>query len=166
MKQLIRCNTFETNSSSVHCLTVLKEVQPARDLHKLCTNIYPYNKDEICQPEHFATLIGKLRYLWTLICGADEWSSYREQVDEMKSMLKSIFPLVNFCDIEEVAYLEDFDACVDYDLFYDETFIKKWLTDGDAYYLDRDDPVTYGVRDRVYQYEIDTANRDTICWEG
>ena len=166
MKQVKRNITFEINSSSVHCLTVLKDVEPARDLHKLCTNIYPYNEDEICQPEHFATLIGKLRYLWTLICCAEEWSSYREQVDEMKSMLKSIFPLVVFCDIEKVAYLEDFDACFDYELFYNEEFIRKWLTDGDGYYIDRDDPNTDYLRDMIYQYECDNINRDTICWEG
>ena len=81
-------------------------------------------------------------------------------------MLKSIFPLVVFCDIEKVAYLEDFDACFDYELFYNEEFIRKWLTDGDGYYIDRDDPNTDYLRDRIYQYECDSTNRDTICWEG
>ena len=87
-----RQNTFETNSSSIHCLTVAKSAEIDHKLFTLTCKIYPYNEDEICAPEEFCTFTGKLRYLWTLRCKGQEYYVESEKIDEFTSMLKSIVP--------------------------------------------------------------------------
>lgn len=164
MIQKKRINTFETNSSSIHCLTVDFNVEVEKNLKELKIDIYPFKDEEICQPEIFSTLIEKLRYLWTIICSIEDFGGYDEQVDELKSMLRSIFPQVNFYYIEKVAYLEDFEDIFECNLIYNEDFIQKWLSSGCGYYLSRD----YSWEDYEYSAFIDKVrsyiNNDYTIW--
>lgn len=168
MKQSIRCKTFETNSSSIHCLTVEKTAEIDPRFFTLTCKIYPYNEDEICAPEEFCTITGKLRYLWTLRCKGQEHYVESEKIDEFTSMLRSIFPHVEFCEIENPAYMEDFEYGFDYELMFNETFIKKWLSAGVGYFTERDSYGDYQVEcyiNKIRNYEFDET-RETICWEG
>ena len=169
MKQTIRLETFETNSSSIHCLTVLKDTKIDDEVFNVKCKILPYTDDEINDPKEFKTINEKLRYLWTLRCKGQDFGVDDEKIDEFTSMLKSIFPNVDFCEIENPAYMEDFEYGFDEIEMYDEIFIKKWFSDGIGYFTSRD--YRYGDRqmeyyiDKIRQYKYD-ANKETICWEG
>ena len=168
MKRVIRYNTFETNSSSIHCLTVLKDIKIDDEVFNVKCKILPYTNDEINDPKEFKTINEKLRYLWTLRCKGQEHYVESEKIDEFTSMLKSIVPNVEFCEIEDPAYMEDFESGFDYDLMFNETFIKKWLSAGVGYFTERDSYGDYQVEcciNKIRNYEFDET-RETICWEG
>lgn len=138
MKQVIRQNTFETNSSSIHCLVVSKDVQP-RDFSDLKLTITPYKRGEVGEWMQFKTIEEKLRYLWTIRCKADEYSGYEDSVDELTSMLKAVFSNCNFLDMDyEVEYLEDFEYLFDNILLYDENFIRRLVSEGSIDFTTRD----------------------------
>ena len=138
MKQTIRQNTFETNSSSIHCLVVGKDVQP-KDFSDLNLTITPYKRSEVGEWMQFKTIEEKLRYLWTIRCKADEYSGYEDSVDELTSMLKTVFSNCNFLDMDyEVEYLEDFEYLFDNILLYDENFIRRLVSEGSIDFTTRD----------------------------
>ena len=138
MKQTIRQNTFETNSSSIHCLVVSKNAQ-LKDFSDVNLTITPYKRGEVGEWMQFKTIEEKLRYLWTIRCKADEYSGYEDSVDELTSLLKAVFPNCNFLDMDyEVEYLEDFEYLFDNILLYDENFIRGLVSEGSIDFTTRD----------------------------
>lgn len=92
----IRKNVFETNSSSVHTLTVQKELNIDEDILKSTKEIiYPFTEEELESLKYgdelyiFTSIRDKLRYIWTLaIQSHGERKAYK--------MLKEIFPNVEY----------------------------------------------------------------------
>ena len=73
MQQIIRSNVFETNSSSIHCLTIDKYNELEPDFSDLIYDITPFrNKDLKYFGNKFTTVEDKLRYLWTIRMLYDE----------------------------------------------------------------------------------------------
>lgn len=156
MKQTVRESTFETNSSSIHCLTIKKDASIDNSIFNLEEDILPYsNLDSF--PTEFITIKDKLRYLWTIRCLYDQQGSYghdaweeREFVDEFTSMLRMMFSKCSFLE-GNVGYLEDYEYLIDNPLLLNEDFIKKVLSNGRIIFTTRD----YGY-DYKLEYLIDT----------
>ena len=154
MNQTIRSSIFETNSSSIHCLTIEKYNELEPDFSDLIYDIKPFrNKDLKYFGNKFTTVEDKLRYLWTIRMLYDEsapkpdyeydkdlnynpWEE-REWVDEFTSMLKSIFPNVNFIETD-IDYLEDYEYLREDPKMLDEYFIKHLVNEGIIVFTERD----------------------------
>lgn len=155
MRQIVREKVFETNSSSIHALTIEKYSDSNIDFSDLHMEIKPFRDRELKYfGNEFTSIQDKLRYLWTIRClydyGAikhDEinydsnldynpWEE-REWVDEFTSMLKSIFPNVNFIETD-IDYLEDYEYLKDNILMLDEKFIKNLVANGRITFTIRD----------------------------
>ena len=153
MQQIIRSNIFETNSSSIHCLTIDKYNELEPDFSDVIYDITPFRHDELKYfGNTFTTVEDKLRYLWTIRMLYDEsapkldyeydkdlnynpWEE-REWVDEFTSMLKSIFPNVNFIETE-VDYLEDYEYLREDPKMLDEHFIRHLVNEGIIVFTER-----------------------------
>lgn len=180
----IRQGTFETNSSSVHSLSVKKTDKIDEHLFNISLIIEPfYNKDfDIHQDLFiFKTLKDKLKYIWTLLIQS------RDETRE-KDLFK-LFPNVTFIKPEnlfDIYYFEDSDW-----LFYKGSFDapevdkwaseqwKRWFCSGLVIIYSRDtydrygdntlDPGWYIQNKNVqesYKKEQDTENYDSLSWEG
>lgn len=155
MRQVIREKVFETNSSSIHALTVEKYSEFNIDFSDLYMEIKPFRDRELKYfGNEFTSIEDKLRYLWTIRClydnsaikhddtsydsnlDYDPWEE-REWVDEFTSMLRSIFPNVNFIETD-VDYLEDYEYLKDNPLMLDEKFIKNLIANGRIAFTIRD----------------------------
>lgn len=154
MNQTIRSSIFETNSSSIHCLTIEKYNELEPDFSDLIYDIKPFrNKDLKYFGNKFTIVEDKLRYLWTIRMLYDEsapkpdyeydkdlnynpWEE-REWVDEFTSMLKSIFPNVNFIETD-IDYLEDYEYLREDPKMLDEYFIKHLVNEGTIVFTERD----------------------------
>ena len=170
MKQIVRFKTFETNSSSIHCLTYslinLKELND--ELFDLKCDILPYTDKEIEYTMEFKTIEEKLRYLWTLRCKGNLFGVDDESIDNFTSMLRSIFSNVNFIDIDDPGYFEDFEWGFDEDLLYNEDFIKNVIQNGNIIFTTRDyynDWKLESLIDNIRSYKND-SERKTLKWEG
>ena len=181
MQQIIRSNVFETNSSSIHCLTIDKYNELEPDFSDLIYDITPFrNKDLKYFGNEFTTVEDKLRYLWTIRMLYDEsapkpdyeydkdlnynpWEE-REWVDEFTSMLKSIFPNVNFIETE-VDYLEDYEYLREDPKMLNEHFIRHLINEGKIVFTERD---YWGDWEReifIENLRIDRyKNKDNTIW--
>lgn len=113
MKQTIRINTFETNSSSLHTLTITDDkVDPAM-LNTLRFNIgfgaYGWEKAE------YTTVLPVLEYLWTMV-------HYGEVDNKYIKLMKEWLPNCTFDEDVPVTHDNDGDS---YDLWKmeEETYI-------------------------------------------
>lgn len=180
----IRQGTFETNSSSVHSLSVKKTDKIDANIFNISLTIEPfYNKDfDIHQDLFiFKTLKNKLKYIWTLLIQSRDETSERE--------LFKLFPNVTFIKPEnpfDIYYFEDSDW-----LFYKGSFDvsevdkwtleqwKRWFCSGLVIIYSRDtydrygdktlDPEWYIQNKNVqesYKKEQDIENYDSLSWEG
>lgn len=132
MKQTFRKNTFETNSSSIHCLSVMKDchIEANDAVFKQAYEIYPYENGSLSETERFVDPESKLRYLWTLRCKGLAWGYVDdEQIDKFTSLLKAIFPNAHFYDIDDPEYMEDFEYVFEEEKLYDEQFIRDLFLD-------------------------------------
>lgn len=137
MNRIIRKNTFETNSSSIHSLAINQDSQ-VKDFSDVDFKIEPFTYRDLYDFGNvFTDLKDKLRYLWTIRCYEQD-NGDDNFVDEFTSMLKSIFPKVIFIDVENVPYMEDYEDIINDPKILDETFIRKLLNDGKIVFTSRD----------------------------
>lgn len=137
MNRTVRKNTFETNSSSIHSLTINQNSQ-VKDFSDVDFKIEPFTYGDLQDFGNvFIELKDKLRYLWTIRCYEQD-NGDDNFVDEFTSMLKAIFPKVVFIDINNVAYMEDYEDIINDPKILDETFIRKLLNDGKIVFTSRD----------------------------
>lgn len=174
MKQTIRQNTFETNSSSIHCLVVSKDAK-LKDFTDLVLAITPYKDEEPdwWSDKQFKTVEEKLKYLWTIRCKAASYHGYEDGVEKLTNSLKTIFSNCIFVEPDyEVAYLEDFEYLFDNFLFCDEDFIRRLVSEGSIDFTTRDgdyDNYEYeNYIDKLHEYKYPTSdsNIDVVWSEG
>lgn len=178
----IRRNVFETNSSSVHTLTVQKALNIDGDILKNVKEIiYPFAEEELSVLEYsdelyiFTSIRDKLRYIWTLaIQSHGERKAYK--------MLKEIFPNVEYIYRSYNYIFEDGEWLFDdSESFSDEWTIeqwKKWFVAGDVVVFSRqlydrydDDTLDknyYNQNEKVKESYRRTQdkNYDSLTWEG
>lgn len=181
MKQTIRERIFETNSSSIHCLTINKYNELEPDFSDLIYDITPFRCNELKYfVNEFTTVKDKLRYLWTIRMLYDEsapkpdytwdkdlnynpWEE-REWVDEFTSMLKSIFPNVNFIETE-VDYLEDYEYLKEDPKMLSEHFIRHLINEGKIVFTERDCDNDWKREILIENLRIDRYNnKDNTIW--
>lgn len=181
MKQTIRERIFETNSSSIHCLTINKYSELEPDFSDLIYDITPFRYNELKDfGNEFMTVKDKLRYLWTIRMLYDEsapkpdydwdkdlnynpWEE-REWVDEFTSMLKSIFPNVNFIETD-VDYLEDYEYLREDPKMLNEHFIKHLVNEGKIVFMERDYWGDWKREIFIENLRIDRyKNKDNTVW--
>lgn len=179
----IRKNVFETNSSSVHTLTVKKELNIDEDILKSIKEIiYPFAEEELNALNYgnelyiFTSIRDKLRYVWTLaIQSHGERKAYK--------MLKEIFPKVEYIYKPYNYIFEDGEWLFDdnEDDISDEWTIeqwKKWFVAGEVVVFSRDfydrydddtlDKSYYNQNEKVKESHRKTQDKeyDSIKWEG
>lgn len=180
----IRQGTFETNSSSVHSLSVKKTDKIDVNIFNISLTIEPfYKRDfEVYQDLFiFTTLEDKLKYIWTLLIRS------RDEV-RAKELFK-LFHNVTFIKPEnplDTYYFEDSDGLFDTDSFgvpeVDKRTLeqwKRWLCSGIVIIYSRDTYDRYGDNtldiewyiqnknvQESYKKEQDTENYDSLSWEG
>lgn len=179
----IRKNVFETNSSSVHTLTVKKDLNADEDILKLTKEIiYPFAEEELKELQYgddlyiFTSIRDKLRYIWTCAIQANE-------LDKGYKLLKEIFPNVDFI-YKPYEYI--FEDCEWLFNSYSEEFTqwsldqwKKWFVAGDVIIYNRDMYDRDGTLSKYdeglienkdvqesYKRELDKEHYDAISWEG
>ena len=170
MKQTVRESTFETNSSSIPCLTITKDANIDNSISNLEEDILPYSHLDNFSTE-FITVKDKLRYLWTIRCLYDQRGSYayteweeREFVDEFTSMLRMMFPKCNFLE-GNVSYLEDYEYLIENPLMLDEDFIKKVLSNGRIVFTTRDYGCDYTLEHLISSLrDIEHNSEYTTIW--
>ena len=181
MKQIIREKVFETNSSSIHCLTINKYNELEPDFSNVIYDITPFRYNELNGLENeFTTVKDKLRYLWTIRMLYDEsapkpdydwdkdlnynpWEE-REWVDEFTSMLKSMFPNVNFIETE-VDYLEDYEYLREDPKMLNEHFIRHLINEGKIVFTQRDYYNNYEREIFIENLRLNKYNnKDNTVW--
>lgn len=127
----IRKNMFETNSSSVHSLTVSKKAAYTPDEAKsfeMSLLVRPFSPEDFEKYQVrdslwiLDTVEDRLRYLWTV--GQRSGASGKEKASKL---IHSIFPNVSLQDVTnfgDVAYIEDCEF-----LFFDSAFEEVILCD-------------------------------------
>ena len=178
----VRQGVFETNSSSVHTLTVKKELNVDDDIFKSTKEIiYPFTEEEAESLKYneqlyiFSSIKAKLRYIWTLaIQSHGERKAYK--------MLKEIFPNVEYIYrpynyiFEDGEWLFDEDESDISDKWTIEQW-KKWFVAGDVVVFSRDlydryadtlDKDYYKQEEKVKESHRKTLDNDYdyISWEG
>ena len=120
MKQTIRTNTFETNSSSLHTLTVSKMDANPESLNDLDFNVYfgsfGWEKESYTNP------VAIVQYLWTLVHYAGVNNKYMK-------LMKEWLPNCNFIEPESLRIEHDNDGEF-YDMDYADGYIDHahdWL---------------------------------------
>lgn len=179
----IRKNVFETNSSSVHTLTVKKDLNADEDILKSTKEIiYPFTEGELKELQCgddlyiFTSIRNKLRYIWTCAIQANE-------LDKGYKLLKEIFPHVDFI-YKPYGYI--FEDCEWLFNSYSEECTKwsldqwkKWFAAGEVVIYSRDMYDRDGTLSKYdeslienkevqesYKRELDKEHYDTISWEG
>ena len=162
----IRQKSFETNSSSTHCL-VIPKADIAEDLRKDITVF-----ENVDQPTTFISESDKLRYFWT-ICVQEHFINGAYDFSEM---MKQTFPSCNFIlpkEDEKRAYFEDAEwffygdkqPCLEF--LNNPEFFKEFIHKGIIYYDDRD---SENYDHSYYHYESLINNKCKtswgVCWAG
>lgn len=179
----VRYGVFETNSSSVHTLTVRKELNLDEDILKLTKEIiYPFAEGELKELQYgddlyiFTSIRNKLRYIWTCAIQANE-------LDKGYKLLKEIFPNVDFI-YKPYEYI--FEDCEWLFYSYSEEYTqwsldqwKKWFVAGEIVIYNRDIYDRWGdsaldkssctqeiIVQESYKKSQDKEEYDSISWEG
>ena len=121
----IRKSVFETNSSSVHTLTVKKNLNVDEDILKSIREIiYPFTEEELKVFKYrdnlyvFTSIKDKLRYIWSCAIQANE-------LEAGYKLLKEICPNVDFIYTPYEYIFEDCEWL--FDQYSDE--YSKWNID-------------------------------------
>jgi hypothetical protein len=120
MKQIQRENTFETNSSSVHCLTLYKIDFNEEEYKEIAKMVY-YNVELIDNFDYqinTTDVYEKLSYLYSVSVFLKIWPLYDEL---MKLFPRCVFERPSYWDNDEEVYIEDrrissFKECANCDL--------------------------------------------------
>lgn len=179
----IRKSVFETNSSSVHTLTVKKTLNVDEDTLKSTKEIiYPFNGEDLKALKYrddlyiFTSIRDKLRYVWTCAIQANE-------LDKGYRLLKEIFPHVDFIYKPYEYIFEDcewlFDSSSEECTQWSLDQWKKWFVAGEVIIYSRDMYDRYGTCSKYgeslienkavqesYKRESDKEHYDAISWEG
>ena len=179
----IRKSVFETNSSSVHTLTVKKTLNVDEDILKSTKEIiYPFYGEDLKALKYrddlyiFTPIRDKLRYVWTCAIQANE-------LDKGYKLLKEIFPNVDFIYKPYEYIFEDcewlFDSYSEECTQWSLDQWKKWFIAGEAIIYDRDVYDRYGdgtldkdeyIQDIKVQESRkkiqDKEEYDSLSWEG
>ena len=86
----------------------------------------------------------------------------------MIKLSERLLSVVNFIDIDDPGYFEDFEWGFDEDLLYNEDFIKNVIQNGDIIFTTRDyynDWKLESLIDNIRSYKND-SERKTLKWEG
>ena len=141
MKQSIRNQVFETNSSSIHSLSIMNYSASEYDLDKLTYDIdvgeFGWEHDEYCDPETILT------YLWTLANTCYDF----EKAKEYKERLKEWCPNVHFIDYP----VDEYNG----DKYFD---CHGYVDHGNDYELDKIFESKQRVADLVFNGLIRTTN--------
>ena len=161
MQQIFRNSIFETNSSSIHCLTLPDNKvgwEVADTLRKLLDgDILPYyDRAEIDNYNEFDTPQKRLRYLWTIASYYREHGWDREKEQEFINILRTSFPNIHFKDADSI-YLEDYEWGIDDYILFDATFIIYFVLYGKGYFLTRDNPY-YPDTESYFEFEHKLEN--------
>lgn len=175
----LRCNTFETNSSSVHTL-VWHKTDNSKVIDNTYMEIHGGEYGRFPQ-EPLTTLTERLNYLWTGIWDLcisykhenDEWITVidREELQRWKDMIHIYCPNAILYDInEEDWYGVDHSDCLTpliNAMETDASILKDFLLDpvgkifisGDEYY-EEDEPFNRGEIPPIMYYEqiVDCGN--------
>ena len=120
MRQTSRFNTFETNSSSVHCITLYKNnTEPVNYKHRafgLTYNIPLINDGNF--NGNLVEIEDKLSYIYSLSVFLKEWKLYDKLLDTFHNC---IFQRPSYWDGDEEVYIDDrrissFKDCANCDL--------------------------------------------------
>lgn len=165
----IRRNTFETNSSSTHCLCFEKSVSIVpEDLEKLkeAYIIKPYTYEEVDDGMEITSIRDKLRYFYTLYIQADHVGKV------FMTMLKQLVPNVIFSEefstntyiFEDGEYF--FSGCC-----YGDPAECDDLTENDLIKLLLYGTIHFGDRDRESYYDkisdiVHDKNYFSVEWSG
>lgn len=154
----VRQGVFETNSSSVHTLTVQKELNIDEDILKSTKEIiYPFTEEELESLKYgdelyiFSSIRDKLRYIWTLaIQDREEKKGYK--------LLKEIFPNVEFI-YKPYEYIFEDGEWLFWSFEEDKAEYKKWTIDEWKKWFVAGDVVVFS-RDLYDRYDDDTLDKD------
>lgn len=169
----IRNSIFETNSSSVHTLSVAKDAEINETELNKHMEIQPYSekewddmyystdRDAIYALVQLNTLEDKLRYICTIFARYNHWRD-DDKVNELLGWFKNICPNVEFLlkPDYEIAYIEDSEILfADGGEYFPTEFTKwsidqwkRWLCSGSLLIFDRDEFDRFG--------EFDDERRD------
>lgn len=135
MKQISRLNTFETNSSSVHCITLYKDTTEPVDYKHMAFSL-TYNIPLINDDNFNGKLVeieDKLSYIYSLSVFLKEWKLYDKLLDTFRNC---IFQRPSYWDGDEEVYIDDrrissFKDCANCDLnhVYFEKEDLKYICD-------------------------------------
>lgn len=135
MKQISRLNTFETNSSSVHCITLYKDTTEPMDYKHMAFSL-TYNIPLINDDNFNGKLVeieDKLSYIYSLSVFLKEWKLYDKLLDTFRNC---IFQRPSYWDGDEEVYIDDrrissFKDCANCDLnhVYFEKEDLKYICD-------------------------------------
>lgn len=150
----IRKGVFETNSSSVHSLTVSKKASYTPEEAKsfeVSLLVRPFSPEDFEKYQVreslwiLDTVEDRLRYLWTV----GQWSGVSGK-ERASKLIHSIFPnvsLQNITNFDDVAYIEDCEFLFDDDDFeevvpcdqWDKETWRKWFLKGYLIVYSRDE---------------------------
>lgn len=160
----VRKNTFETNSSSTHCLCFSKQHETNADetILNSAMIIEPFTDTEVDYEMTLTTLKDKLRYFLTVYEQADFTGNCFMQ------MLQRLCPNVVFRHtfsnskylLEDAEYFFHYDECESDE--FTESILKEFLLYGTVYFGSRDD------EDYMDKIDSITSNNDTfsVKWSG
>lgn len=170
----IRKNTFETNSSSTHCLVINNEADFGEDAFNAKYDVFAgksepiyVNGKEIPDGECFISVQDKLSYLARLICmqlrsEEDDWDS-ELPANKLLALLKELFPNTDFSAVNHERYeyyyedgdwvLEEsaFDDKLEFEPFLDINVLKDLFLRGIIYFGSRDTKGYADFVDAVYE---------------
>ena len=137
----VRKNTFETNSSSTHCLCFTKEHTETADVSILNSAmiIEPFTEDEVDYEMTFTTLRDKLRYFLTVYEQADfAGRNFMKMLQRLcpNVVFKHTFSNNNYL-LEDAEWFFGYGEC-ESDVFTEE-LLKEFLLYGTIYFGSRDD---------------------------
>lgn len=111
----IRESCFETNSSSLHSICIHKSYEMPKNIKQIHFGFGEYG----WTPEHYGTIEEKASYLWTAICGSEQFpSNISRKKNRIKELLSEKCPQIDlsfsrFSYDREHKYI-DIDGYVDH----------------------------------------------------
>lgn len=175
-------SVFETNSSSVHTLTVKKNLNVDEDILKSIREIiYPFTEEELKVFKYrdnlyvFTSIRDKLRYIWSCAIQANELEAGYKLLKEICPNVEYIYRPYNYI-FEDGEWLFDEDESDISDKWTIEQW-KKWFVAGDVVVFSRDlydryddtlDKDYYKQEEKVKESHRETLDNDYDCisWEG
>lgn len=180
----LRRGVFETNSSSVHSLTVQRELNIGEDtLKNVKEIIYPFSDEELDVLKYddelyiFTSIRDKLRYIWTLAIQAHNERRVYEILKEIFPNVDYIYKPYNYIFEDGGWLFYDGDENAEYTKWSLEQW-KKWFVAGEVVVFSREiydrydddalDKSYYKQNEKVKESYRKTQDKDydSINWEG